>query len=111
MLAGLAAEGVPPQLLHCLALQVAGFGFGSPSSRFDVSGPAAIPGGSRPPASAAAVRTAIAELREACGGSWSAAVGACLTGRSAADMKQVGWVACFADSQAGAAASNQAAHQ
>lgn len=88
MLAGLAADGVPPHMLHRLALQMAGIGFGSPSSRFDVRAPATVPQPSRPASSPAAVRCAIAALREASGGSWSDAVGAWLSGRLA-NVKQV----------------------
>lgn len=88
MLAGLADEGVPPQMLHCLALQMAGFGFGAPGSRFDVRGAATIPRPARPAASPSAVRSAIAELREAAGCTWSDAVGACLTGQSAEELMQ-----------------------
>lgn len=89
MLAALAAEGVPPHMLHRLALQMAGFGFASPSSRFDVRAAATVSQPSRPAASPAAVRGAIAALREASGGSWSDAVGAWLSGRSVDDIKQV----------------------
>lgn len=87
MLAGLAAEGVPPHLLHRLALQMAGFGSASPGSKYAAQVAASAARSSRPAASPAQVRCTIAELREACGGSWSDAVSGFIAGWSAAELK------------------------